>query len=211
LAVQVEAVPDENILGVEITAPVREGGGTNGMTDLSAIDFEKLAEAFVAAPKTTVEQLRAKSSAAVQQMAAPIPSRVDLIEKLKKLIDAHNAATAGTMETFEKLKAFLKSLDEEQSRAAREGLSEDEQAIYELAAWCREAGALAKPRKADQDMLDAALCALIALRWRLRPRANSLLLGDLTSGYMVTPASRAVRERLTVAAVKCSVPVDGVS
>lgn len=80
----------------------------------------------------------------------------------------------------------------------------------ELAGWCREAGALAKPRKADQDMLDAALCTLIALRWRLRARQDSLLLGDLTSGYMVLPASQTVRERLTVAAMKCSVPVDGV-
>jgi len=132
LAAQVEALLDENILGVEITAPVREGGGTKGMTDLSAIDFEKLAEAFVTAPKTTVEQLRAKASEAVQKMAEQNPSRVDLIEKLEKLIDAYNAATAGTAETFERLKAFLKSLDEEQGRAAREGLSENELTIYDL-------------------------------------------------------------------------------
>lgn len=80
----------------------------------------------------------------------------------------------------------------------------------ELAGWCRGAAILAKPRKADQDMLDAALCVLIALRWRLGPRQDSLLLGDLTSGYMILPTSQAVREKLTVAAVKCSVPVDGV-
>ncbi len=42
----------------------------------------------------------------------------------------------------------------------------------DLAGWCRAAGALAKPRKADQDMLDAALCTPIALRWRLGPRAG---------------------------------------
>lgn len=80
----------------------------------------------------------------------------------------------------------------------------------ELAGWCSAAGALPKPGKADQDMLDAALCTLIALRWRLGPRRDSLLLGDLTSGYMVLPVSQAVRERLTVAAWKYSVAVDGV-
>jgi type I restriction enzyme R subunit len=57
---------------------------------------------------------------------------VDLIEKLEKLIDAYNAATTDVAETFEKLKEFIRSLDEEQGRAAREGLSEDELTIYYL-------------------------------------------------------------------------------
>jgi predicted RNase H-like nuclease len=81
----------------------------------------------------------------------------------------------------------------------------------ELAAWCRDAGSISQLRKANQDMMDSALCALIALRWRLRPRGESLLLGDLTTGYMVLPASPAVRERLAVAARNLSVPMDGVS
>lgn len=80
----------------------------------------------------------------------------------------------------------------------------------ELAEWCRASGRIAQPRKAHQDMLDSALCVLIALRWRLRPRAASLLLGDLTIGYMVMPVSPAVRERLIVPARKLSVPLDGV-
>lgn len=79
-----------------------------------------------------------------------------------------------------------------------------------LASWCSRAGCITQPRKADQDMLDAALCTLIALRWRLRPRQESMLLGDLSSGYMVLPTTLAVRDRLVAAARKCSVPVDGV-
>jgi predicted RNase H-like nuclease len=80
----------------------------------------------------------------------------------------------------------------------------------DLAKWCRSAGEIPQPRKADQDKMDSALCVLIAIYWRLRPREESLLLGDLTTGYMVLPASLGVRERLTVAARKCAVPVDGV-
>ncbi len=79
----------------------------------------------------------------------------------------------------------------------------------ELAAWCVGAATIAKPRKADQDMLDAVLCVLIALRWRLRPRAESMLLGDRVTGYMVLPASANVRERLIAAARKHAVLVDG--
>jgi predicted RNase H-like nuclease len=79
----------------------------------------------------------------------------------------------------------------------------------DLAQWCRRNGEITQPRKADQDRMDSVLCVLIALRWRLRPRDESLLLGDLATGYMVLPASGEVRERLTVAAGKCSVAMDG--
>ena len=79
----------------------------------------------------------------------------------------------------------------------------------ELAHWSTSVAGIAQPKKSDQDQLDAAICLLTALRWRLRRREESLMLGDLASGYMVFPASPDVRERLTVAARKLSVPVDG--
>jgi predicted RNase H-like nuclease len=78
----------------------------------------------------------------------------------------------------------------------------------QLADWCGEASRLPQPKKADQDMLDAAICVLIAVRWRRRPRQESILLGDMISGYMVTPASLQVRERLAAVARVRSVPVD---
>lgn len=80
----------------------------------------------------------------------------------------------------------------------------------ELAEWCRHAGKIARPRKADQDRMDSALCVLIALYWRLRPRDASMLLGDLATGYMVLPASSEVRKHLTAAACKYAVAMDGV-
>jgi predicted RNase H-like nuclease len=79
-----------------------------------------------------------------------------------------------------------------------------------LARWCREVGKIEQPRKADQDRLDSALCVLVALRWRLRARSHSLLIGDLKSGYMVLPVVPAVRERLATSARKYSVPIDGI-
>jgi predicted RNase H-like nuclease len=79
----------------------------------------------------------------------------------------------------------------------------------EMETWCRDVGKRTDPHKADQDMLDSVLCALVALRWRLRPRHESLILGDLQLGYMVLPASPAVREYLSGPAQKLSVPIDG--
>jgi hypothetical protein len=81
-------------------------------------------------------------------------------------------------------------------------------ACEELARWCDETGAIVQPRKADQDRLDSAICVLIALRWWLRPRSESIMIGDLNAGYMVLPASAAVRERLAAPARKHSVPID---
>ena len=68
------------------------------------------------------------------------------------------------------------------------------------------------PRKADQDRLDAALCLLIALRWRLRPRDQSVLLGDLASGYIVAPSDAPAVARIASTAVagRFGVPIDGV-
>lgn len=82
----------------------------------------------------------------------------------------------------------------------------------DLEAWCLSAGELSAPKKADQDRLDAGICLAVALRWRLRPRETSIMIGDLVTGYMITPVSAAMRERLTVAAAKMDgVPVDGIS
>lgn len=79
-----------------------------------------------------------------------------------------------------------------------------------MADWCGHAAVMARPSKADQDRLDACLCALVALGWRRRPRDRSLLLGDLRAGYMVLPASPDLRARLSAAAGRIGVPLDGI-
>lgn len=69
-----------------------------------------------------------------------------------------------------------------------------------LAGWCDQLGAVGRPRKADQDRLDAAICLLIAIRWRLEGPADCMLIGDLRTGYMVSPAAAVVRQRLGITA-----------
>ena len=76
-----------------------------------------------------------------------------------------------------------------------------------LADWSNRMHALSQPRKADQDKLDAALCALIGLAWRAGPVSCSAMLGDLTNGYMVTPMSEFTRPRLEQAANQRGVPI----
>ena len=67
---------------------------------------------------------------------------------------------------------------------------------------CRRYSENERPRKEDQHMLDAMLCMLVGMHWRLRDRSRSVLLGDLERGYMITPASPDVRTLLEAAAKK---------
>jgi predicted RNase H-like nuclease len=80
--------------------------------------------------------------------------------------------------------------------------------IDEINPWIEELTSISTPRKQDQDRLDAALCALIGYHWRIMPRTEAIMIGDLYNGYMVSPVSPEMRSRLEAAARKCGVPVD---
>jgi len=69
-----------------------------------------------------------------------------------------------------------------------------------FAIWAGQMGDIEYPRKADQDALDAAICALIGLNW-VTGKMPSAMLGDLETGYMITPVSERSRQRLERAAL----------
>jgi predicted RNase H-like nuclease len=63
--------------------------------------------------------------------------------------------------------------------------------------WCRAAAELRKPKKADQDKLDAVICLAVAVLYRFGGAGlNTLMIGDLETGYMITPASKPVSDKL---------------
>lgn len=63
-------------------------------------------------------------------------------------------------------------------------------------------------RKDHQDRLDAIICLLVGIRWRLEPRARSVMLGCVNLGYMVAPVTPPMHEKLSAAAARRGVPVD---
>ncbi|PLL11356.1 DUF429 domain-containing protein [Tabrizicola sp. TH137] len=77
--------------------------------------------------------------------------------------------------------------------------------LAEVVAWVETLRDLDTPRKADQDMLDALVCALIGLLWRSGHPDATTMLGDLKSGYMVATISAATRSRLQDASQRRSV------
>ncbi|WP_426611835.1 DUF429 domain-containing protein [Bradyrhizobium sp. McL0616] len=78
-----------------------------------------------------------------------------------------------------------------------------------LAIWASDASSISKPRKSDQDKLDATICALVGMLWRSMDRSDQIMVGNAEFGYMIAPASAEVRARLCTAAAKHNVPIDG--
>ena len=62
-------------------------------------------------------------------------------------------------------------------------------------AWLEHAISLDSPRKGDQDNLDACLCLLVGIH--LAESKECLMVGDMMSGYIVTPHSTALHSELT--------------
>ena len=105
--------------------------------DLSKIDMEKLRDEFAKKIKhkaTAVEDLRALIEHKLALMMRENPERMDYYRKYSEIVaDYNREKDRVTIEdTFAQLTDLLASLNEEQRRAAEEGLNEDELAIFDL-------------------------------------------------------------------------------
>ncbi len=101
--------------------------------DLSKIDFEKLKERFDKGKKRTeAEKLRALLNQKLESMVARNPSRSDFMEKLQELIEKYNAGSLNIEAFFKQLMTFTGELQQEDQRAIREGLTEEELALFDI-------------------------------------------------------------------------------
>lgn len=139
--------------------------------DLGRIDLEKLRDEFAKKVKrkaTALEDIRQLVEKKLQQMLARNPLRMDYYKRYSEIIAEynHDKDRVTIEETFAKLMALVESLDAESRRAAEEGLSEDEYALFcllqkeSITKTDRE-----KVKRASRGLLDA-LTKLIARRER---------------------------------------------
>jgi type I restriction enzyme R subunit len=132
ISAKIAALLDDQIEGVAILTPIIEGDRAECRVDLSDIDFDKLAKLFATKPKTAAEQLREGAEKKANEMAEVNPTRQDLVDRLETLVADYNAGSIDAEAFFAALKAFVGQMDDEETRAAREGLTEDELAIFDL-------------------------------------------------------------------------------
>ena len=132
ISAKIAQLLDEKLEGVAIVTPIVEGDSAEGRVDLSGIDFEKLASLFETSPKVATERMREAAEDKARKMAEANPTRVRFVERLEKLVAEYNAGSIDAEKFFEGLKDFIRGLDEEEQRAAREELTEEELAIFDL-------------------------------------------------------------------------------
>lgn len=109
-----------------------EGAEEQGLIDLNAIDFEALAARLAGRKRTGVQQIAKTLGDELEASARRNPVRLDLVAKLRKLIDEYNAGSLNVDEMLKRLQALSRQLSDDEQRTVREGLSEPELAVFDL-------------------------------------------------------------------------------
>jgi len=101
--------------------------------DLSKIDFDALRRRFAKGKKRTkVERLKRAIENKLNHMLALNKTRMNYYDRFKEMIDEYNAGSANIEEIYKRLLDLVKALNDEDGRAVKEGLSEEELALFDL-------------------------------------------------------------------------------
>lgn len=172
---KIEELLDESIVGHAIRAPVRDANDFTGLFDLRSIDFDKLSAAFQKGrKKIQAEALRKQVEQKLAEMVRRNPTRADLLEKFQTMIAEYNAGSATVDQLFQQLLDFIRTMSDEDRRAARESLSEEELAIFDLLT--KPEPKLTKAQEIDVKKIARSLLAKLKrekliLDWRLKQPA----------------------------------------
>jgi len=149
---ELQAIVDEAIVPRESVGDEREP------YDISRIDFSRLRQEFSASrlKRTAVQSIKATIEGKLVAMLSRNPLRTDFQRRYEEIVAAYNSEKdRQTIEqTFEALLKFIAELSDEEDRSLREGLDEEELAVYDL---------LKKPAlsKAEADKVKAVAQALL--------------------------------------------------
>jgi type I restriction enzyme, R subunit len=145
--------------------------------DLGKIDFDKLRKLFEKNRKrTTTEQLKSSIESKRNQMVTANRTRMDFLVKFQKMIEEYNSGAYNIEVFFKKLINFARELGEEDQRAIRENLSDEQLVVYDL---------LTKPeleltkkeieevKKVAKDLLDTLKNEKLVLDWRKRQQSRA--------------------------------------
>ncbi|WP_116087780.1 type I restriction endonuclease subunit R [Tropicimonas sp. IMCC34011] len=103
------------------------------LIDIGRIDFDKLREKFATGKqRTEAERLRALLTQKLAQMVARNPTRADFLERFQKLIDGYNSGSQNIEAFFNALMRLAEELSEEEQETIREGLTEEEKALFDI-------------------------------------------------------------------------------
>jgi len=104
------------------------------LRDLSALDADALHEFFTKLDNKNIqaESLSAELKDKIEDMVRKNRKRTKFIERLNSLLKEYNSGAHDIDQLLNNLIDLAKDLDEEERRAVKEGLTEDELAIFDL-------------------------------------------------------------------------------
>ena len=111
---------------------IRSAGGSDPLIDLNQLDFEQLALRFAANKRTAAKAIEKDLEKRLDDAVRKNPTRLELAERFRRLIDEYNAGTHNLEEFLRRLKAINDELTSEEQRAVREDATEAELAIFDL-------------------------------------------------------------------------------
>jgi type I restriction enzyme, R subunit len=168
---QVNELLDESIETIRIDSNLPEP------INIGGIDFEALGEIVrkIRKPKRSeIERLKKIIERRLLEMMEKNSERRDLQEKFQELISEYNLGAYTAEKFFEELKQFIDKLDEEEKRAAREDLNEEELAIFDLL--CKQVDLTEKQRKQVKQVakeLITKIREILVIDWRKKQRTKA--------------------------------------
>jgi type I restriction enzyme, R subunit len=170
---QVESLLDESIAAQGYI--IRNTNASR--LDLSKIDFEALAAKFNKGRKRTeAEKLKGAINAKIQEMVRLNKSRVDYLERFQAMIEAYNAGSHNIETLFKDLVKLSQDLSAEEQRHVREGLSEEELAVFDLLVPARDTlpqSAELQIKTVARDLLNTLKRERLVLDWRKKQQAKA--------------------------------------
>ena len=129
---KIQAVVDESIENM-VAEP---GHNKEKLIDLSGLNFEVLEQHFLKTEhkNTVVQALKDKVEKQLKQMVERNPLTVDYFKRYQEIIEAYNKGKdeAVIRETFRKLIELVNSYSEEEADTRREGLTDEQKAIFDI-------------------------------------------------------------------------------
>ncbi|MDQ1250805.1 MAG: type restriction enzyme subunit [Actinomycetota bacterium] len=129
----VDALLDRSVGAEEyVIRAAAEGVQPDPLLDLSQIDFEGLARKLAGRKLAETDRLAQLLLSRAVGAATRNPTRYELVERIEQLIADYNAGSVNSDEYLKRLIEVSQTLTDEEERAVREGMTEEELAVFDL-------------------------------------------------------------------------------
>ena len=154
-----------------------DGHAPFGKVDLSKIDFKTLKKLIDRGKmRTVVDKLRTAIEMRLERLTELNRMRMDYLLKFQQMIAEYNSGSRNIEQFFKELTHFVQELDNEERRGIREGLTEEELALFDILTK-PEMKLTEKERKGVKQVAQTLLQRLknerLVLDWRKRQQSRA--------------------------------------